>query len=129
MAPSKWVSIAFITLEMKTKRALAKGSSFTCGNTKMVHGRLRGSSATIITLPPNDQHCVGLFVDSVKRRVVEKSWASAKRSSRRHLQPSLEHIIRITGSHVAAPFGPSLSIRTIIKGCEDGYICALAWGI
>src|ERR1700692_3663473 len=116
MAPSKWVSIAFITLEMKTKRALAKGSSFTCGNTKMVHGRLRGSSATIITLPPNDQHCVGLFVDSVKRRVVEKSWASAKRSSRRHLQLVLStypcHRLPGTG-----PFVPSLSIRTIIEGC------------
>jgi hypothetical protein len=27
------------------------------------------------------------------------------------------------------PFVPSLSIRTIIKGCEDGYICAVAPGI
>jgi hypothetical protein len=47
---------------------------------------------------------------------------------RRHLQLVLStypyHRLPRSG-----PFGPSLSIRTIIKGREDGYICAVAWGI
>src|SRR6266581_5552870 len=49
MARSKWVFIVFTTRGMRTRSALAKGSSFISGNTKTVPGKSRGSSASTTT--------------------------------------------------------------------------------
>src|SRR3981081_3094480 len=54
MARSRSVFIAFTTLDTRTQRALAKRSSFICGNAKTAHGKLRELLATTITSPAND---------------------------------------------------------------------------
>src|ERR1700724_1096724 len=71
MARSKWGFIAFITLEMTTKRVLARESLFICGNTRTEHGRSRESSVTIITLPLNDSIAL-VFLLIERQRVCRK---------------------------------------------------------
>jgi hypothetical protein len=79
---------AFITLEMTTKRVSARESLFICGNTKTEHGRLRESSATIITLPPNDSIAL-VFVDCETASLSKKVNLLRKRSCPPHLQTGL----------------------------------------
>jgi hypothetical protein len=74
-------------------------------------------------LPLNDV-ALDFFFDSViQESLSKKVMSSRKRSS------SAGAVTAASVRQPSGPFAPSLSIRTIIEGCEHGYICAVASGI